>query len=211
MSSSALLSSVSSPPLSLPLSASSVSDTGWADNARQSPSPNFTARADGEQPSLLVIHNISMPPGRFATGDIEALFCNTLDFDADPFYQTIRGLRVSAHFLITRAGETVQFVSTLDRAWHAGVSSFNGRAGCNDFAIGIELEGCDDLPFDPTQYTVLAQLTTAIRARHAITAVVGHSDIAPGRKTDPGPYFDWAAFANAASLSRDLLPFASGV
>lgn len=189
----------------------SLNAGGWLDAARIVPSPNVDARPPNVAPSLVVIHNISLPPSCFGTGDIEALFTNTLDFDADPFYMTIRGLRVSSHFLITREAEVVQFASTLERAWHAGQSHFGGRDRCNDFAIGIELEGCDDGPFEAIQYEALARLSTALMVRHTIEAFAGHSDISPGRKTDPGPYFDWSAFARAASLSPDKLPFASGV
>lgn len=170
-------------------------------------SPNADARPDDTSPSLLVVHNISLPPDCFGTGDIERLFTNTLDFDADPFYATIRGLRVSAHFLIARDGELIQFVSTQARAWHAGQSSFAGRVRCNDFSIGVELEGSDAVPFECAQYHTLAALTAALRARYPIDAVAGHADIAPGRKTDPGPFFDWIRFAEAANLPMDLMPF----
>jgi len=189
----------------------SLNADGWLDAARIVPSPNVDARPPEVVPSLVVIHNISLPPSCFGTGDIEALFTNTLDFDAHPFYKTIRGLRVSSHFLIDRDGAIVQFASTLARAWHAGQSCFAGRERCNDFAVGIELEGCDDAPFEVAQYEALALLSTALMERHAIAAFVGHSDISPGRKTDPGPYFDWSAFARTASLPADKLPLASGV
>jgi AmpD protein len=184
---------------------------GWLNAARIVPSPNVDARPPGVFPSLVVIHNISLPPSCFGTGEIEALFTNTLDFDAHPFYKTIRGLRVSSHFLIERDGAVVQFASSLARAWHAGQSCFAGRERCNDFAIGIELEGCDDAPFEGIQYASLARLSTALMERHPIDAFVGHSDISPGRKTDPGPYFDWSAFARTASIPADKLPLASGV
>lgn len=182
-----------------------VDPAGWVGGARVVLSPNANARPDDVAPTLLVIHNISLPPGCFGTGDIAALFTNTLDFEAHPFYETIRGLRVSSHFLITRYGELVQFVSTLQRAWHAGVSCFAGREACNDFSIGIELEGTDDLAFTALQYETLATLTVALRARHPIDHVVGHADIAPGRKTDPGPHFDWDGYAKAAMLPGDAL------
>lgn len=184
--------------------------TSTAPRVRLVPSPNFDARPEAVVPSLLVIHNISLPPGCFGTGDIEALFCNTLDFDADPFFTTIRGLRVSAHFLVERDGTLIQFVSTAERAWHAGASTFQGRERCNDFSIGVELEGSDTQTFEPTQYATLAALTTALRTRHAIDAIVGHADIAPGRKTDPGPCFDWSAYARLAGIPAHCLPFASG-
>lgn len=195
----------------LPVTVWHVNAEGWLSAARVVPSPNVDARPSGIMPSLVVIHNISLPPSCFGTGDIEALFTNTLDFDADPFYKTIRGLRVSSHFLITREAEVVQFASTLARAWHAGQSHFSGRERCNDFAIGIELEGCDDAPFEVAQYQTLVRLSEALISRHTIEAFVGHSDISPGRKTDPGPYFDWPAFARAASLPADSLPFVSGI
>ncbi len=143
---------------------------------------------------LLVIHNISLPPGCFGGEHIEALFTNCLDPSADPYFETICSLEVSAHFLIRRQGELVQFVSTDARAWHAGVSEWRSRDDCNDFSIGIELEGADDKAFETAQYDALTQLVTALRRAYpSITgdAIVGHSDIAPGRKTDPGPAFDW--------------------
>ncbi|MCY0388908.1 1,6-anhydro-N-acetylmuramyl-L-alanine amidase AmpD [Robbsia sp. Bb-Pol-6] len=183
-----------------------VDAAGWVSGARIVHSPNANLRPDGVLPTLLVIHNISLPPGCFGGDDITSLFTNTLDFDAHPFYRTIRGLRVSSHFLITRDGDLLQFVSTLERAWHAGVSAFAGREGCNDFSIGIELEGSDDLAFTALQYATLASLTMSLRARHPIDAIVGHADIAPGRKTDPGPYFDWDGYATAAMLPDHALP-----
>ena len=144
--------------------------------------------------ALLVIHNISLPPGCFGGEHIEALFTNCLDPSADPYFETIHQLEVSAHFLIRRGGELVQFVSTDERAWHAGISQWCGRANCNDFSIGIELEGADDAAYESAQYVMLSQLIIALRRAYPrITgdAIVGHSDIAPGRKTDPGPGFDW--------------------
>lgn len=143
---------------------------------------------------LLVIHNISLPPGCFGGDHIEALFTNCLDPSADPYFETIHQLEVSAHFLIRRTGELVQFVSTDERAWHAGVSAWCGRGNCNDFSIGIELEGADDAAYATAQYQALAQLIAVLRQtypRIASDAIVGHSDIAPGRKTDPGPAFNW--------------------
>lgn len=143
---------------------------------------------------LLVIHNISLPPGCFGGDHIEALFTNCLDPSADPYFESIYQLEVSAHFLIRRGGELVQFVSADERAWHAGVSEWRGRSNCNDFSIGIELEGADDAAYAAAQYHTLAQLIAVLRQtypRIADDAIVGHSDIAPGRKTDPGPAFDW--------------------
>lgn len=170
--------------------------SGWCTGVQHCPSPNFNSRPDGEI-SLLVIHNISLPPGQFKTGKVHALFQNRLDTSEHPYFEGIAHLTVSAHFLIERDGDVIQFVSCLDRAWHAGVSCFQGREGCNDFSIGIELEGTDDQPFTDTQYAALADLTRQLCAAYpGITAerICGHSDIAPGRKTDPGPCFDWAGF-----------------
>ncbi len=164
---------------------------GWLQGVRQEPSPNFDARPDGEVPVLLVIHAISLPPGEFGSEDIPALFQNRLDVTRHPFFAEIHTLRVSAHFLIRRNGELIQFVSCDDRAWHAGASSWRGRERCNDFSIGIELEGCDEMPFEEAQYIALDQLAGSLVAQYPLVAVAGHSDISPGRKTDPGPYFDW--------------------
>lgn len=140
---------------------------------------------------LLVIHSISLPPGVFEGDAVIELFTNQLDWDAHPYYQTIRGARVSAHFFIRRGGELIQFVPCGARAWHAGASCWQGQERCNDFSIGIELEGTDDQPFTDAQYAALAPLVRLLRQSYAIEAVVGHSDIAPGRKTDPGPCFAW--------------------
>ena len=164
---------------------------GWLDEARRVPSPNCDARPDDGAPSLVVIHNISLPPGEFGGTAVEELFTNRLDWDAHPYYQGIRGLQVSAHFFIRRDGELVQFVPCSMRAWHAGASSWCGRERCNDFSVGIELEGTDDQPFTDAQYARLNALLAALRAAYPITGVTGHSDIAPGRKSDPGPHFAW--------------------
>jgi len=168
---------------------------GWAEGVTRMPSPNCDARAPGEAVSLLVVHNISLPPGKFGGPFIADLFLNRLDHDADPYFEQLKALRVSAHFLIRRDGEVVQFVSASDRAWHAGASSFRGRARCNDFSIGIELEGTDFAPFDDAQYVSLAALTLALRRAYPLRDVTGHEHIAPGRKTDPGPFFDWPRYA----------------
>lgn len=170
--------------------------TGWCKGIRHCPSPNFNARPSGEI-SLLVIHNISLPPGQFRTGKVVELFQNCLCADEHPYFAGIAELRVSAHFLIQRDGDVIQFVSCLDRAWHAGLSLFEGRDNCNDFSVGIELEGTDDQPFTDIQYAVLAQLSAQLCAAYpAITPerICGHSDIAPGRKTDPGECFEWPRF-----------------
>lgn len=167
---------------------------GWADGAQHEPSPNFDQRAEGAPIDLLVVHNISLPPGRFGGPYITDLFLNRLDYEADPYFDQLRPLRVSAHFLIRRDGAVIQFVSANDRAWHAGVSNFCGRERCNDFSIGIELEGTDHEPFEEAQYAALAALTAALQQRYALKNVTGHEHIAPGRKTDPGPHFDWAHY-----------------
>jgi AmpD protein len=140
---------------------------------------------------LVVVHAISLPPNEFGGDGVEQLFMNKLDPEAHPYYQAISDLRVSSHFFIRRDGRLMQFVSTECRAWHAGISSWRGRERCNDFSLGIELEGCDDQPFTSIQYVRLARLIRVLRHTYAIEDVVGHSDISPGRKTDPGPCFDW--------------------
>ena len=167
---------------------------GWLSGCRQVPSPNCHRRAQDQSIELVVIHNISLPPGEFGGNDVERLFTNSLDPQAHPYFEDIAKLEVSAHFFIRRDGEVVQFVSIEDCAWHAGVSEWRGRNRCNDFSIGIELEGTDTDIYSETQYQVLEQLLVICRnALPAIdeNAIVGHSDIAPGRKTDPGPSFDW--------------------
>jgi len=168
--------------------------SGWLEGVRRVPSPNRDARPDGNAPELIVVHSISLPAGHFGTSHVEALFCNCLDPDAHPSFAEIAPLKVSAHALIRRDGELIQFVPFTERAWHAGASSYRGRDCCNDFSIGIELEGCDWQPFEDAQYRRLVSLVRVLReAWPAIGAdgLVGHSDIAPGRKTDPGPHFDW--------------------
>ena len=166
---------------------------GWYADAQRCPSPNCNARPQGEI-SLLVIHNISLPPGQFGTGKVQQFFQNQLPVDEHPYFAGIAHLQVSAHFLIERDGAVTQFVSCNERAWHAGVSSFAGRENCNDYSLGIELEGTDDQPFSDAQYVALATLSRQLlQAYPALTTerICGHSDIAPGRKTDPGPNFDW--------------------
>jgi AmpD protein len=167
---------------------------GWVVAARRAPSPNFDARPAGTVITLLIIHNISLPPGEFGGSAIESFFLNRLDHEAHPFYGELRGVRVSAHFLIRRDGELIQFVSCDERAWHAGASQWQGREHCNDFSIGIELEGTDEVPYADLQYSTLASLSRSIADRYPITAVVGHSDVAPVRKSDPGPAFDWSRY-----------------
>ncbi len=155
-------------------------------------SPNFDERPAGSEPVLIVIHNISLPPGVFGGRAIDALFTNALDHGAHPYYEGLVALRVSAHLLVRRTGEVVQFVPFGSRAWHAGVSAFRGRERCNDFSIGIELEGDDFTAFEDAQYDALAAVAEALIRRYPIDAIAGHSDIAPERKTDPGPFFDWS-------------------
>lgn len=183
----------------------SLRETGWLPFARWCPSPNFGPRPDGAAISLLVVHNISLPPGQFGGPEIEDFFCNRLDHSAHPYFQTIEGVQVSAHLLIRRDGALVQFVSLLDRAWHAGRSCFEGQEECNDFSIGIELEGTDEIPYTPEQYSRLAEVADLIMAAWpAITTgrITGHCDIAPGRKSDPGPAFDWPYFRAALQAAQ---------
>ncbi len=169
-----------------------VDAAGVVRRARQIPSTNCDARPPRTPIVLLVVHNISLPPDQFGGEDIIRLFTNRLDPDSHPAYAALRDLQVSSHFLIRRTGELIQFVSCLQRAWHAGVSSWRGRSECNAFSIGIELEGCDTRIFEDAQYEVLVALANSLYQTYPIKAIVGHSDIAPGRKTDPGPCFDWA-------------------
>lgn len=178
-------------------SPSSAWDAGWLDGVGRVASPNYDARPDGEAPSLVVIHAISLPPDRFGGDDILRLFTNTLDPDAHPYFAGIHQLRVSSHFLIRRDGQLIQFVSCDDRAWHAGVSRWGGRERCNDFSIGIELEGCDTMPFEAVQYAALDGLLDAIAGHYPVREVAGHCHIAPERKTDPGPFFAWSRVAAA--------------
>lgn len=170
---------------------------GYLTAAVQYPSPNANQRPQGQSVSLLVIHNISLPPGKFGTGCVQAFFTNQLDISLDPYFQSIAGLQVSAHLFIERDGAITQFVPFSSRAWHAGVSSFHGVANCNDYSIGVELEGCDDIAYTDAQYDALAKVARQILAAYpAITSerIVGHNQIAPGRKTDPGEAFDWDRF-----------------
>ena len=178
---------------------------GWLVGVRQVRSPHYDCRPDDECPSLLVVHNISLPPGEFGGPWIDALFTGTLDATAHPFFAEIAHLRVSAHCLIRRDGEIVQYVPFDKRAWHAGISRYCGRERCNDFSIGIELEGTDTLPYTEMQYQQLAAITQALVALYPAIAdnMTGHSNIAPGRKTDPGPAFDWATFRALVAPSSD--------
>lgn len=179
-----------------------IDAAGVAAPARQLASPNRDARPPGTDVTLLVVHGISLPPGEFGGDGILDFFTNRLDPRAHPFYATIAGLAVSAHFLIRRNGSLIQFVACGDRAWHAGASAWKGRERCNDYSIGVELEGADTVPYAAPQYAMLARLAKALRRRYPIADIVGHSDIAPGRKTDPGPSFDWARLHRLASPAR---------
>ena len=189
-------------PHSLKDAAAFLRSSGRFPGVRWCPSPNFGPRPDGSSISLLVVHNISLPPEQFGGPHIENFFCNCLDTAVHPYFETIAELKVSAHALIRRDGSVIQFVSCLDRAWHAGRSSFQGKEECNDYSIGIELEGADDVPYTEDQYRALARLALlAMTAWPEITPgrIAGHSDIAPGRKTDPGPAFEWSRFQTLLS------------
>lgn len=168
-----------------------INNAGIANKAQYIASPNFDVRPENEI-SLIVIHNISLPPSQYGGNGIIELFTNSLKPDEHPYYAEIYTRKVSSHFLIRRDGKLIQFVSCLDRAWHAGVSNWNGRERCNDFSVGIELEGSDFEAFEPAQYLTLKELIASLTNAYPIQAIVGHSDIAPIRKTDPGPYFDWS-------------------
>lgn len=171
-------------------------------------SPNCDERPEGTTITLLVIHNISLPPGEFGGNGVTELFTNRLQPEKHPYYATISGLKVSSHFFIRRDGETMQFVPCSLRAWHAGLSCWRNRTRCNDFSIGIELEGSDDTPFTDAQYTVLAALTQCLRAQYPIADIVGHNHIAPERKTDPGPYFSWRAYAELVGTKACMTQYA---
>ncbi len=168
-----------------------LDDSGWMSGVRHCVSPNFGPRPAGATVDLAVVHSISLPPGVYGGDAIERLFTNRLDWNEHPYYGEIRGMEVSAHFLVRRTGEIVQFVSTLDRAWHAGRSSWLGRENCNDYSVGVELEGLEGGLFEPEQYARLAELLIALLRRLPLRSVVGHEHVAPGRKQDPGSGFDW--------------------
>jgi len=169
-----------------------INQDGLASNVSFIHSPNQDARPADNDIKLIVIHNISLPPNEYGSNGVIELFTNQLDPDAHPYYAEIHQLKVSSHFFIRRNGSLIQFVPCTQRAWHAGVSSWQGQERCNDFSIGIELEGSDFEAFESSQYEALRGLINAIKQAYPIQDIVGHSDIAPGRKTDPGPYFDWS-------------------
>jgi len=179
---------------------------GWYAHARHQPSPNFGPRPEAAVIDLLVLHSISLPPGEYGGPQVLQLFNNTLDWDAHPYFQGIRGLQVSAHFFIRRGGELWQCVSCDARAWHAGQSSYRGRSQCNDDSIGIELEGLEGQDFEAAQYETLAGLCAALAQRYPIQWVAGHEHIAPGRKQDPGPGFDWAQLQRSLAWPDQCFP-----
>jgi len=178
-----------------------IDESGWCDGAVRYDSPYYDARPEGMEIDLLVIHNISLPGGHFGGPHVSDLFTGRLDYNADPSFADLRGLQVSAHFFVRRDGALVQYVSTDQRAWHAGQSTFDGRPQCNAYSIGIEMEGSDFVPFQPVQYRVLVAVTAALARRYGLAHVRGHEHIAPGRKTDPGPFFDWDLYQQSWQLA----------
>jgi N-acetyl-anhydromuramoyl-L-alanine amidase len=181
-------------------------DEGWYRFARRLASPNCGPRPAGAQVDLVVVHSISLPPGRYGGDEVQRLFTNTLDWDAHPYFQGIRGLAVSSHFYIRRGGELWQFVSCDARAWHAGVSQYRGRDNCNDDSVGIELEGLEGERFEPAQYEALAALCAALAAKYPVQHVAGHEHIAPGRKHDPGSGFDWQLLQQSLGWAQQCFP-----
>ena len=180
---------------------------GWLRDARAVPSPNFGPRPPETAVTLAVIHSISLPPGEYGGPEIEQLFTNQLDWDAHPYFDQIRGMEVSSHFVIRRDGELLQFVSVDERAWHAGSSSWRGRDNCNDYSVGIELEGLEDHPFEPAQYTRLGELLRTLAQHYPISQVAGHEHVAPGRKKDPGCAFDWQQLQILTSWPDQVFPW----
>lgn len=179
---------------------------GWHAQARRLPSPNRGLRPAATAVSLIVVHSISLPPGEYGGDFVQALFTNALDWEAHPYFQQIRGIEVSAHFYLRRTGALWQFVSCDERAWHAGTSCHRGRTDCNDFSVGIELEGLEGGRFTPAQYAALARLCTDLAARYPIDAIAGHEHVAPGRKHDPGPGFDWSRLQARLGWPRTWFP-----
>jgi AmpD protein len=182
---------------------------GWYSSARRIASPNFGPRPAATAVTLAVIHSISLPPGRYGGDEIERLFTNRLDWSAHPYFEQIRGLEVSSHFVVRRTGELLQFVSIHERAWHAGRSSWRGRENCNDYSVGIELEGLEGDTFEDAQYVALAQLLQALRTQVPLEGVAGHEHVAPGRKIDPGPAFEWARLQRLVGWPDQDFPFSS--
>ena len=179
---------------------------GWYSHARRLQSPNFGPRPCGALVDLVVVHSISLPPGEFGNGRVQLLFTNQLDWEAHPYFQSIRGLQVSAHFFISRSGDLWQFVDCFERAWHAGESHYRGRSQCNDDSIGIELEGLESSIFKPAQYETLASVCAALLQAFPIAHIAGHEHIAPGRKQDPGPGFDWTQLKKSLGLPAMQFP-----
>ena len=192
--------------MNTPAAPQPVWDGGWLRSAIHCPSPNFGPRPPQACIDLVVVHSISLPPGQYGGDAVQALFTNTLDWDAHPYYQQIRGLQVSAHFYIRRDGTLWQFVSGDERAWHAGRSCWRGRENCNDDSIGVELEGLEGDTFEAAQYEMLAQLCKALAQRYPIAHIAGHEHVAPGRKQDPGPGFDWARLQTLSAFPPRCFP-----
>lgn len=185
---------------------SSLWRDGWYQFAGRVPSPNYGSRAKEAKTDLIVLHCISLPPGRYGGDEVQRLFTNQLDWNQDPYFKSIEGMQVSCHFYIRRHGELLQFVSADERAWHAGVSSYRGRSNCNDDSVGIELEGVEGGPFEDSQYDTLACLCAALLQRYPVADIAGHEHVAPGRKTDPGPSFDWQRLQHALGLPPRCFP-----
>jgi len=181
-------------------------DRGWYAHARHEPSPNFGVRPAGAEVDLVVLHSISLPPGVYGTGCVQSFFSNRLDWGAHPYFETIRGMEVSSHFFIERQGQLWQFVSVNDRAWHSGASCYRGRDNCNDDSIGIELEGLEGDRFEPAQYETLGALLAALIQHWPIRHIAGHEHVAPGRKQDPGPGFDWVELHKVSGLVPQCFP-----
>jgi AmpD protein len=188
------------------IDAHSLWDGGWYRFARRAQSPNFGPRPQGAQVDLVVVHSISLPPGRSGGGEVQQLFTNTLDWNAHPYFKGIEGLEVSSHFYVRRGGELWQFVSCDDRAWHAGASRWRGRANCNDDSVGIELEGLEGEAFEQAQYEALASVCASLAQHYPVRHVAGHEHIAPGRKKDPGAGFDWARLQRELAWPGDRFP-----
>ena len=186
--------------------ASGLWQDGWYRFAKALPSPNFGERPEGAQVDLIVLHSISLPPGRYGGDEVQRLFTNRLDWDAHPYFQRIRGTEVSSHFYVRRDGELWQFVSCDARAWHAGASTWRGRTNCNDDSIGIELEGLEGEHFEDAQYETLAKLCPAIAQCYAIGFIAGHEHVAPGRKIDPGPGFSWPRLQERIGWPASMFP-----
>jgi N-acetyl-anhydromuramoyl-L-alanine amidase len=181
-------------------------DGGWYRFARRLESPNFGPRPEGATIDLVVVHSISLPPGEYGGGHVQQLFTNALDWEAHPYFKSIEGLQVSSHFFVQRGGELWQFVDCDHRAWHAGASSWRGRDNCNDGSIGIELEGLEGRTFEREQYETLASVCAALSQRYPIESIAGHEHIAPGRKQDPGPGFDWPLLRALTAWPRECFP-----